>query len=98
MDNILVTGGAGYIGSHIVEQLLMLKKKVFIVDDLSTGYKKLINKKSKFFLCDIKNFKKFNKLFKKNKISSVIHLAAKLSVGESQKKPKKYYLNNVLKP
>ena len=57
MDNILVTGGAGYIGSHIVEQLLMLKKKVFIVDDLSTGYKKLINKKSKFFLCDIKNFK-----------------------------------------
>ena len=96
MDNILVTGGAGYIGSHIVEQLLMLKKKVFIVDDLSTGYKKLINKKSKFFLCDIKNFKKLNKLFEKNKISSVIHLAAKLSVGESQKKPKKYYLNNVL--
>ena len=43
-----------------------------------------------------KNFKKLNKLFKKNKISSVIHLAAKLSVGESQKKPKKYYLNNVL--
>ena len=65
MDNILVTGGAGYIGSHIVEQLLMLKKKVFIVDDLSTGYKKLINKKSKFFLCDIKNFKKLNKLFEK---------------------------------
>ena len=96
MNNILITGGAGYIGSHIVEQLLKMRKKVFIVDDLSTGYKKLINKKSKFFLCDIKNFKKLNRLFKKNKISSVIHLAAKLSVGESQKKPKKYYLNNVL--
>ena len=96
MNNILITGGAGYIGSHIVESLLKMRKKVFVVDDLSTGYRKLINKKSKFFLCDIKNFKKLNKLFKKNKISSVIHLAAKLSVGESQKKPKKYYLNNVL--
>ncbi len=96
MDNILITGGAGYIGSHIVEQLLKMRKKVFIVDDLSTGYKKLINKKSKFIFCDIRNLKKLDKLFKKNRISSVIHLAAKLSVGESQKKPKKYYSNNVL--
>ena len=63
MDNILVTGGAGYIGSHIVEQLLKMKKRVFIVDNLSTGYKKLINKKAKFFFCDIKNFKKLNIYF-----------------------------------
>ena len=96
MGNILVTGGAGYIGSHIVEQLLVMKKKVIVVDNLSTGYRKLLHKKAKFFLCDIKNLKKLNKIFIKNKISSVIHLAACLSVGESQKKPKKYYLNNVL--
>ena len=96
MNNILVTGGAGYIGSHVVEQLLKMKKKVFIVDNLSTGYKKLVNKKAKFFLCDIKNYEKLNKIVFKNQISSVIHLAAKLSVGESQKKPKKYYFNNVL--
>ncbi len=96
MDNILVTGGAGYIGSHIVEQLLKMKKRVLIVDNLSTGYKQLINKKAIFFFCDIKNFKNLNKIFKQNKISSVIHLAACLSVGESQKKPKKYYSNNVL--
>ena len=50
MDSILVTGGAGYIGSHIVEQLLKMKKRVLIVDNLSTGYKKLINKKAIFFL------------------------------------------------
>ncbi len=96
MKNILVTGGAGYIGSHIVEQLLQLNMKIVVVDNLSTGNKKLVNKKAKFFLCDIKNFNKLDKIFKRNQISSVIHLAAKLSVGESQKKPKKYYLNNVL--
>ena len=50
MKNILVTGGAGYIGSHIVEQLIQMKKKVFIVDNLSTGYKKLIHKSKIFSL------------------------------------------------
>ena len=96
MKNILVTGGAGYIGSHVVERLVNLNKKVFIIDNLSTGHKKLINKKAKFFFCDIKNFEKVRKIIKNNKIQSVIHLAASLSVGESQIKPKKYYENNVL--
>ena len=95
MKNVLVTGGAGYIGSHVVEKLIKKKIKTIIVDNLSTGYKSLINKKAFFYLCDIKNFKKLNKIFKKHNISSVIHLAASLSVGESEKKPKKYYLNNV---
>ena len=45
-ESILVTGGAGYIGSHIVEQLIKYKKTVVIVDNLTTGYKKLINKKA----------------------------------------------------
>ena len=95
MSNILVTGGAGYIGSHVVEKLIKLKKRVFIIDNLSTGYRKLINKKAKFFFCDIQNFKKVEKIIRNNKIHSVIHLAASLSVAESQKKPKKYYKNNV---
>ena len=47
MNNILITGGAGYIGSHIVEQLIK-EKKVFVVDNLSTGYKRLIHKKAIF--------------------------------------------------
>ena len=92
MKNILVTGGAGYIGSHIVEQLIKLKKKVIIVDNLSTGKRRLINKKAKFYKGDIKNSNKVDFVIKKNKIDSVIHLAASLSVGESQKKPKKLIL------
>ena len=51
--NILITGGAGYIGSHISEILVKKKKKIFIVDNLSTGYRKLINKKAKFFKINI---------------------------------------------
>ena len=96
MKNILVTGGAGYIGSHIVEQLIKLKKKVTIIDNLSTGKRRLINKKAKFYKGDIRNIKKINFIIKSNKIDSIIHLAASLSVGESQKKPKKYFINNVL--
>ncbi len=96
MKKILVTGGAGYIGSHIVEQLIKVGSQVIIIDNLSTGYKKLVNSKAGFFLCDIKNFKKLNKIFKKYQISSVIHLAASLSVEESERKPKKYYSNNFL--
>ena len=49
MNNILVTGGAGYIGSHIIELLIKQKYKVFVIDNLSTGYKRLINKKAKFY-------------------------------------------------
>ena len=52
--NILITGGAGYIGSHVTEILIKNKKRVFIIDNLSTGYKKLIHKKAKFFKVNIK--------------------------------------------
>ncbi len=92
---ILITGGAGYIGSHIAEVLIKNKKKVFIIDNLSTGYRKLINKKAKFFKLDIRQNKKIADIIKKNKIDSVIHLAANLIIGEGEKYPKKYYKNNV---
>ena len=94
--NILITGGAGYIGSHISEVLIKNKKKIFIIDNLSTGYRRLINKKAKFFKVDILKTKKIREIIKKNKIDSVIHLAANLIIGEGEKYPKKYFKNNVL--
>lgn len=96
MKNILITGGAGYIGSHIIESLNKNKYKTFILDNLSSGYKELINKKSIFFKVDLNNVKRIKTIIKKNKIESVIHLAALLDINESQKNPKKYIDNNFI--
>jgi len=96
MKNILITGGAGYIGSHIAETLVKNKIKIFIVDNLSTGFKKLINKKAQFYNFNILNTVKLRKIIIENKIDSVIHLAASLSIGVGEKHPKLYYKNNVL--
>lgn len=95
MRNILITGGAGYIGSHIAEILIRDNFKVLIVDNLSTGYKKLINNNAIFFKVDIRNTQKIKKIISDNSVDSVIHLASLLNVNESQKKPGKYIDNNV---
>jgi UDP-glucose 4-epimerase len=94
--NILVTGGAGYIGSHIAEQLIKNKVNVIILDNLVTGYKKLINKKAKFVKADIKNKSKITEIIKEYNISSIIHLAAYLNVSEAENNKKKYYQNNII--
>jgi UDP-glucose 4-epimerase len=95
LRHAIVTGGAGYIGSHIVEQLIKKKEKVIILDNLVTGYKKLINKKAKFIEADIKNKIKISKIIKDYNISSIIHLAAHLNVSEAEKNKKRYYKNNI---
>ena len=96
MNNILVTGGAGYIGSHIVEQLVKTKAKIVIIDNLESGYKKLINKNAIFVKGDIKNLSHLRKIVYKYKINSVIHLAAYLNISEAEKNKKKYFENNVV--
>jgi UDP-glucose 4-epimerase len=93
--NILVTGGAGYIGSHVVEKLLNLKKTVIILDNLSTGHKKLINKKVKFIYGNINNKKLLCKIIKQYNIQSIIHLAASLNVSEAESNKSKYKKNNI---
>lgn len=72
IENILITGGAGYIGSHIVERLVK-KKNIIILDNLITGHKRLINKKAKFINGDIKDKRKLIKIIKDNNIDSIIH-------------------------
>ena len=93
-NNILVTGGAGYIGSHIVENLVKTNSKVIILDNLVTGYKKLINKKAKFIQGDIKKKRDLLKIIKNNKINSII-LSCLFKSSEAEKK-RKYYNNNII--
>ena len=94
-QNILVTGGAGYIGAHIVELLVKTKANIIIIDNLVTGRKKLLNKKAKFIKEDIKNKTSLIKIINDYEINSIIHLAGSLNVSEAEKNKKKYYKNNV---
>lgn len=96
MTKILVTGGAGYIGSVVVDMLLNNGMgEVFIVDNLSTGHRELINKKTKFFEEDLMNLEGLKKIFNEVKPEIVMHFAGLSQVGESNKVPEKYHRNNV---
>jgi UDP-glucose 4-epimerase len=92
---ILVTGGAGYIGSHITEQLIDRKYNVIILDNLKTGHKRLINQKANFIRGDINNKKLVKNIIKQHNIQTIIHLAAYLNVSEAEKNKLKYYNNNI---
>ena len=91
---ILITGGAGYIGSHVSHLLVDRGYNITIIDSLLTGNKKLIPKKAKFINSDISNVKKINRILQKNKFDLVIHFAGLIRVDESVKFPKKYLNNN----
>ena len=92
--NILLTGGAGYIGSHICNTLLDLGHKVSTIDNLSTGNQNLIPKKVEHMNSDIADKKNVTLFIKKNNFDVVMHLAAFTRVGESVKNPEKYQSNN----
>ena len=91
----LVTGGAGYIGSHMVRFLLRKNHDVTIFDNLSSG-KLVIKDKVNFKKVDLLNLNKLDKLMSKEKFDAVFHFAGLSIVNESEKKTKKYYLNNVI--
>ena len=92
--SILITGGAGYIGSHVQKLLLKQSEDVIIVDSLVTGHKEAVLS-DKFYQGDIRDRKFMSKVFKENKIDAVIHFAASSLVGESMQDPFKYYDNNL---
>ncbi|ENK1242696.1 UDP-glucose 4-epimerase GalE [Clostridium botulinum] len=93
--SILVCGGAGYIGSHMVAYLIEKGHDVIILDNLSTGHKKAILG-GKLYIGDLKDKEFLNKVFDENNIESVIDFAAFSLVGESVSNPLKYFENNIV--
>jgi UDP-glucose 4-epimerase len=93
---VLVTGGAGYIGSHTVNRLLQEKFEVVVFDNLTTGFREAVPGKAKFIQGDIRNLESLTQVMKDEGIGAVIHFAAKLNVKESTIKPLDYYENNTV--
>lgn len=93
--NVLITGGAGFIGSHIVDLLIAKGYGVFIVDNLSSGSESNLNKSAKFYNLDM-NSAKLEDVFAQNKIDYVFHLAAQPSVSGSIKNPTQDATENIL--
>ncbi len=94
MINILVTGGAGYIGSHTVRALLKANYNVVVLDNLSTGFEVALPIGTVFKKGDVRNEFFLNQIMREQKFDAVIHLAAKLNVQESTTKPLEYFENN----
>jgi len=97
MSKVLVTGGAGYIGSHTVLQLLTAGYKVVILDNLVYGHKDLVEEvlKVELIVGDTSDRPLLDEIFSRHDISAVLHFAAYAYVGESVTNPAKYYRNNV---
>lgn len=93
--SILITGGAGYIGSHTVKYFIEHNEKVIIVDNFQTGHKAAAFDVDYLYEADIRDKAKLNKIFCKHNIEAVIHFAANSLVGESIIKPSEYYDNNL---
>ena len=95
MKKVLVTGGAGFIGSHLVDKLILENYEVVVVDNLSTGSKENLNKKAKFYKADITDKKVFS-IFAKEKPEIVFHFAAQINVRKSVEDPAEDAKTNIL--
>ena len=92
---ILVLGGAGYIGSHTVYELIEAGRDVVVADNLQTGFREAVHPKARFYHIDIRDRGQVDALLEKENIEGVIHFAACSQVGESMTLPLKYYDNNL---
>lgn len=92
---VLICGGAGYIGSHVFNELLNQNIEAVIIDSLEYGHKEAIKECKNFYKGNIGDSDLLNDIFKKHNIDSVMHLCAYIEVGESVQNPAKYYLNNL---
>jgi UDP-glucose 4-epimerase len=95
--SVLVTGGAGYIGSHMVWQLLDNKEKVIVIDNLSTGFDWAVPSSAILIKADINDQLLLSKIIQKHRIDAIFHFAGSAVVPESVKNPLKYYDNNTAK-
>ncbi|PFA66770.1 UDP-glucose 4-epimerase GalE [Bacillus sp. AFS015802] len=93
--SILVLGGAGYIGSHAVYQLIDEGQDVVVIDNLQTGHEDAVHPQARFHQGDIKDKEFLRTVFEKEEIEGVLHFAANSLVGESMEKPLEYFDNNV---
>ena len=93
--SILVLGGAGYIGSHAVNQLVNKGYDVVVIDNLLTGHRQAVHEKARFYEGDVRDKAFVESVFAKETIEGVVHFAASSLVGESVEKPLKYFNNNV---
>jgi len=93
---IVVTGGAGYIGSHFVKQALKENYKIIVIDNLSRGHKEAVPDGVTFYATSLLNYEKLNKILEKEKPDTIVHFAAFAYVGESVQNPELYYENNVV--
>lgn len=86
LKNILITGGAGFIGSHLVDKLVKLGKKIAVVDNLSSGRKENVNKKARFYKMDVRD-SRLSDVIKREKIETIFHLAAQPIVETAYDSP-----------
>jgi UDP-glucose 4-epimerase len=93
---VLVTGGAGYIGSVVVEELLAAGQRTIVYDNLSQGHREAVPSGAEFIRGEIQDSQALEHALKKHKIDAVIHMAASSLVGESCLNPAKYYSNNLV--
>jgi UDP-glucose 4-epimerase len=93
--SVLVTGGAGYVGSHLVRRLLRAGRSVVILDDLSTGHRETLPDRVPFYLGDVADARLVRRAIVEQRVEAIVHFAARIQVAESVRDPRLYYAGNL---